>query len=153
MVSRTASPERSGCVLVVSLLAFLSLLGLSIVITRSLTTSVQQAADAASRLAEGDLEVSIATASNDEVGQLLRAMGRMVGYFQEISAVADRIAQGDVAAAVPVRSDRDRLGRAFLGDDELREGHGLDLDEIASGPLVCASRAPFRKGCSRTSVR
>jgi methyl-accepting chemotaxis protein len=120
---------------IVSMVALVVLVALSLRITRALTTPVRLAAEAADRLAEGDLEVEIHATLNDEIGQLLDAMKRMVRYFQDMSSVADRISQGDVAAAIEVRSERDRLGRAFQGmADYVRDMAGV-AEEIAAGRL------------------
>ncbi len=122
-------------VLFVSLAALSVLVVLSVAITRSLTGPVLQAAAIADRLAEGDLKVEITTTSRDEVGQLLGAMDRMVRYFQEMADVANRIAKGDVEAAVEVRSERDSLGRAFGGMTEYIREMARIAESIAAGEL------------------
>ena len=86
-------------------------------VTRSTTRSVlgplRQAADAADRLAQGDVTTSVAVQSNDEVGRLLRSMDEMLRYLREMSAVADSIAEGDLSVRVAPRSSADRFGAAF----------------------------------------
>jgi methyl-accepting chemotaxis protein len=100
-------------VLVVSVLAFGLLIGLSLTITRSLTVPLRNAVAVADKLAEGDMAVDVRATSADEVGQLLAAMGRMVAYFQEMARVASAISLGDATVATRARSERDSLGKAF----------------------------------------
>ncbi|MRV76846.1 HAMP domain-containing protein [Duganella sp. FT92W] len=68
--------------------ALVALVILSIVaawlITRSITRPLDDAVNAANRLADGDLSVSLESAAKDETGQLLRAMGNMVAKLQQV---------------------------------------------------------------------
>ncbi|MGE0107745.1 MAG: MCP four helix bundle domain-containing protein, partial [Thiomonas sp.] len=48
-------------------------------ITRSITRPLAEAVSVAQRVAEGDLSVRVASTSKDETGQLLAALGEMVG--------------------------------------------------------------------------
>ncbi len=95
-------------ILILGLLAVLSL-----VVIRSLTRPLSQAVEVAGRLSRGDMSGRIAAQSNDEMGDLARAMERMVGYLREMAAVADSIAAGDLRSEVAPRSDNDAFGRAF----------------------------------------
>lgn len=65
-------------------------------VTRSITRPLDKALDAANRLAEGDLTISIDSTSRDEMGQLLLAMQAMVGRLRhtigEVRGAADSLA-------------------------------------------------------------
>jgi len=95
----------------------LACIGTLAAVTRSTTRAVvgplRQAADAASRLAQGDVTGRVTVESDDEVGRLLRSMDEMLGYLREMSAVADSIAEGDLSVHVAPRSPADRFGTAF----------------------------------------
>lgn len=73
-------------------------------VTRSITRPVNQALDAASRIAEGDLTVKIESDSKDEVGMLMSAMQAMIGKLTqiigEVRTAADNLtnAAGQVSA-------------------------------------------------------
>jgi methyl-accepting chemotaxis protein len=97
----------------VTLAVLLSLGWLSLVVIRSLTRPLSQAVEVAGRLSRGDMSGRIVAQSNDEMGDLARAMERMVGYLREMAVVADSIAAGDLRAEVAPRSDNDAFGRAF----------------------------------------
>ncbi len=77
----TVADNQSSAVQVVigiSVLCLALLVVLSAVVSRSLTRPVRRAVGLADRLADGDLTASIEVYSTDEIGQLLRAMRRMV---------------------------------------------------------------------------
>jgi methyl-accepting chemotaxis protein len=94
-----------GCVLAGFLLAF--------VIARSIARPLSVALDSASRLAEGDTDVTPASTFKDEAGQLLGAMQRMVESSKAMARVATSIAAGDLTVQVTPRSSRDTLGNAL----------------------------------------
>jgi len=72
--------------LLIGVVAFCTLFAVALgwLITRSITRPLAQAVWAANALAEGDLRVQINTTSQDEVGQLLGAMHRMVEKLSQI---------------------------------------------------------------------
>jgi len=70
--------------IVLSAAAVVLALFFAFLITRSITRPVAEAVSAANALAEGDLRVQINTTSQDEVGQLLGAMHRMVEKLSQI---------------------------------------------------------------------
>ena len=97
----------------VTVLVVLVLVTLSFLLIRSLTRPLSEAVAVSGRLASGDMEVEIAAASGDEVGDLQRAMAAMIVYLREMATVADAIAAGDVRSAVEPRSPADSFGHAF----------------------------------------
>jgi methyl-accepting chemotaxis protein len=82
-------------------------------ITRSITAPLKQAVEVAERVSEGDTKVTITSDSRDEAGQLLEAMGRMVGSIEEKANAATAIAGGDLKITVTPQSERDTLGTAL----------------------------------------
>ena len=117
----------------------LILLGLiSFWIIRGLTRPLRQALEAADRLAEGDLEARIESNSHDEIGRLLASMSRMIGYFQDMAAAAERISRGDVTATVAPRSEKDTLGQSFREMVAYLQETSSIADSIAAGDLTSA---------------
>jgi diguanylate cyclase (GGDEF)-like protein len=94
----------------------LLVLALSRVASKSLTVPLSDAVHVADRVAAGDLTVSLPTASNDEVGQLLRSMQRMVANLR---ASEDRLVHQATHDALTGLSNRalfrDRVARATAG--------------------------------------
>jgi methyl-accepting chemotaxis protein len=95
-------------------LAALLLVGalIALVATR-IGRPVHDIAEAAERIAEGDLDVTVSARTDDEIGRMSAAFGRMVQSLRETAATADAIAGGDLTHDVEPRSERDVLGHAF----------------------------------------
>ena len=72
-------------------------------------------ADAADRISEGDLDIRIVARSEDEIGRMAAAFGRMVEYLRGTVAAAEAIARGDLSTDVTPKSERDVLGTAVAG--------------------------------------
>ncbi|MCK6262906.1 methyl-accepting chemotaxis protein [Vibrio sp. ZSDE26] len=86
-----SNDQSKAFVIAISIIASILGIILAIVITRIITTPVREAVVVANRLAKGDLTSKIRVESNDETGQLLRAMKHMV---EQLSAII-----GDVREA------------------------------------------------------
>ena len=107
---------------------------------KALVDPLREAAEAADRIARGDVDVEIAGHDRDEVGRLLLSMNAMVEYLREMSRVADAMATGEVDVSVTPRSDRDRFGAAFGNmTATLREMAGV-ADAISTGDLTVQVR-------------
>lgn len=87
--------------------------GIIVFIAMRITARLEEAVEAADRLAEGDLDVELKVTSNDEVGRLQKSMLKMLEYLRETAAQADQIAAGDLTVKVVPRSPRDRFGIAL----------------------------------------
>ncbi|MCX8072382.1 MAG: methyl-accepting chemotaxis protein [Candidatus Binatia bacterium] len=105
---------------------------LAVAIIRDLDRPLQEAVQAAERLAIGDLAVRLsANGRRDEVGALANAFERMVGSLQGVAEAADRISRGDLAVIIRPQSDQDVLGQALARMvNTLQEQIGLLLEGI-----------------------
>lgn len=89
---------------ILSVIAVLLTIAFAWFITRSITRPINEALNAASRIAEGDLTVKLESDSKDEVGQLMNAMQNMIGKLTqiigEVRTAADNLtnAAGQVSA-------------------------------------------------------
>jgi methyl-accepting chemotaxis protein len=111
-------------------------LGLVYWIARSITLPLRAGVSVAERMARGEVDARIAHTGDDEVGQLLGAMNRMMEYLDEMARVADTIAAGMLTADVRPRSAADRFGNAFkVMVDNLKQMATV-ADEIAAGNLT-----------------
>ena len=84
---------------------------LGFVIARIVSSPVRQLVAAADRLAEGDVSVHLAATNRDEIGLLMAAFTKMIDNIRQQAQVVERIATGDLTVTVPIRSDRDLLGK------------------------------------------
>ena len=85
----------------------------SVAVSRGVTGPVREAIAAADRVAAGDLEVPLATASPGEAAQILAALQRTADVLGERSRAARAIAAGDLELEVTPSGEEDRLGNAL----------------------------------------
>ena len=114
-----ASVHRLRTTLIlIGLLALLLIGGALSWVAARIARPVQEVADAAERIAEGDLTVEIEAGGNDEVGRMAGAFGRMVTALRRQADVAGAIAGGDLTQRAEPRSEQDTLGLALreMGD-------------------------------------
>ncbi len=75
------------------------------------------------------IETSKLIARPDELGEIGKAFSSLVNYFNEMTDVAQRIAQGDLSQSVIPKSQEDLLGNAFAKmTQDLRETIGQISD-------------------------
>ncbi len=90
---------------VVAFLAFL--------IARGIANPVRRMTEVARSLAQGDIEQEVSYYGQDEVGELAGSLRQVITYQRAMAAMANRIADGDLAVTVSPQSARDGLGQAF----------------------------------------
>lgn len=137
-LGRATTLQRATWLLValITLAGIAALSALSVVMTRALTDPIHAAVKAADQLALGDTSTVIAATGDDELGQLLRSMERLIGYLDEMSRTATGIGAGDVAADVRARSDRDSFGLAFRQMLQYLQAMAHVADRISAGDLT-----------------
>lgn len=84
---------------------------IGILITRSIVWPTRKLITAAESLIIGDVEIAIHAESLDELGTLMGAFDRLIENIRSQAHVAEKIADGDLTIKVPVRSDKDLLGK------------------------------------------
>ncbi|MCC6386770.1 MAG: HAMP domain-containing protein [Dehalococcoidia bacterium] len=137
-----AASAAQARLVVIVLLAIATTVGIAAAwwLSRSLVSGVRQAANAAQRIAEGDVDVAVDVHSRDEVGDLGRSFVAMSGYLKEMVAAAEAVSAGDLTIYVHPRGERDALGnslarmlvslREFVGG--VRE-HAGEIEAAAAG--------------------
>ncbi|HOP08149.1 MAG TPA: methyl-accepting chemotaxis protein [candidate division Zixibacteria bacterium] len=99
-----------------TILAFLvvaGLIGLTWFVGRRVADPLKQMAEAAQRIAVGDINRDIDIKSNDEIGDLAESFRRVIAYYQHLSELADRISNNDLTIKVIPRSKNDILAHGF----------------------------------------
>jgi methyl-accepting chemotaxis protein len=115
LYEQSVREEQSAELLVVVavVLSVLAAIGCGIFISSLIASPLAGMADAARRIAAGDLAVEVEAGSRDEVGALGASFRAMVEYLRETAVVAEEIAAGDLRSEVRPKSERDVLGSAF----------------------------------------
>ena len=88
-------------------------LGAALWLSRAVGRGLAAAAGVADRVAEGDLDTPIDTDARDEIGDLMRALRRMLDAFRQTGGALDALAEGDLTVTHSARSERDRVGRSI----------------------------------------
>jgi methyl-accepting chemotaxis protein len=121
--------------------------GLGVVLALSVASMLRRALGTAvvlvEGLARGDTSMSIPDASEDEVGQLLSALGVMVAGTERVAQVAKEIAAGNLMVTVETRSDKDELMKAMGGMvkklSEIIVGVRASSEQVGSGSQQLSS--------------
>ena len=111
----------SNLLIGIAILAILLAMGLSIVITRSITLPLSIMASGLQSISQGDLnrnmdqklKESIAR-RKDEMGTAGRGLAAAERYLQDMAQAAQTIAQNDLTVSIQPKSAKDELGNAFM---------------------------------------
>ncbi len=106
------------------------------VVVRRIARPLSTMAQAARRIADGDVSIAVQRESDDEIGALADAFNAVAAGQREMAVSAERLASGDTSVAIATRGSEDVLGRSM---ESLRE----TLTGIASAgrALADAGRA------------
>ncbi|PYG88251.1 methyl-accepting chemotaxis protein [Ruminiclostridium sufflavum DSM 19573] len=111
---------------------------LGIFISGIISKPVRKLAEAADKLALGDVNVNIKADTSDEIGKLTASFGDMIENIRSQAIIAGKIADGDLSVAVAVKSENDLLGKKLY---ELVEKNNEVLSSITSASEQVASGA------------
>ncbi len=129
---------RKNILIVVVLFGLL--LGAAIVVFYfSIRTSLalfKHVSASAQKIADGDLDVDLATDRTDEIGQLALAFKRMIDYLKGMAKVAGAIAEGDLRETVKPKSEKDVLGNAIQNMNLYLKNMADVAGSIAEGDLA-----------------
>jgi methyl-accepting chemotaxis protein len=124
--------------------AFLFAFFAAFTVTRSITTPLKQAVDAANRLAVGDLSAKIESTTQDETGELLRAMQSVMEALSLVIVELGRMSEEHDAGDIDVMIDADRFQGDFhtvaRGINSMVAGH------MAMNKKAMACVAEFGRG-------
>lgn len=85
----------------------------AIVFSSSITRPLKVAVAVADQVSEGNLNVEFDVASEDEIGQVLMSMKKMISYIQNIANVAEKISNKDLQVEVTPKSSQDILNHSL----------------------------------------
>lgn len=115
--------------LIIIVISVFICIGAAFLITRSIVKPINRLITVADAMAVGDVNVSVETNLNDEIGQLMASFDRMISSIREQALAAERIAAGDLTIDIKVRSDQDLLGKKLA---ELVDKNNEVLSNIAA---------------------
>ncbi|MCP4661580.1 MAG: methyl-accepting chemotaxis protein, partial [bacterium] len=142
---------------IISGLAILILSAFGYNVFRSVKQPIEEAVYVADQLSRGNMETEVHTERQDEIGQLLQSMQRMLVYLREMAGMTGSMATGDLRATIEPRSEQDLFGSALKDMSEnLREMIGRV--KLASGQVgqsseeISASSTQITKGAESQSA-
>jgi len=110
---------------------------LSLAISRGISGPINKVVIAAGKLAEGDMDISFDIYSKDETGKLADAFRNLVKSTKEQATMVEKIADGDLTVDVPIRSERDLLGRKLSemvrNINDLITGIATAAEQVSAG--------------------
>ncbi|MCJ2064945.1 methyl-accepting chemotaxis protein [Methylobacterium sp. J-088] len=111
-VEQANAASREGQAILLGTVAGAFLIGLGIAgwLAVSIARGLARAVSLAEAVAVGDLDQTITVTADDEIGDLMAAMNRMIANLNATAALADVIAQGDLTVQAKPLSDKDRMG-------------------------------------------
>ncbi len=125
------------------LVVLVVLLVLSNLITKTVKP-ILQVVDAADKLAVGDVNISLTSDRQDEVGKLVSAFNRTIENIREQCEMVRRVADGDLTVKVIPRSDKDMLGHSLY--QMVRNNRKLVTEISQAGDMVSGSAKQIAAG-------
>lgn len=100
--------------IIAGVLATLLSLVIAVWLIRLFTGAIKNLMKASRKISEGELDISLAVNSTDELGDMAAVFLKMVDYIKGIAAEANKIASNDLSSTIQPKSEKDELGNAFL---------------------------------------
>ena len=145
------SAYRMMVILACAAMAFGALLAW--VLTRSITGPINQALDAANRLAEGDLTVRITATAKDETGQMLQAMGNMIGKLSQVVTDVNGGAQALASASEEVSATAQSLAQAASEQAAGVEETSASIEQMTSSIAQNTENAKVTEGMASKAAK
>jgi len=114
---------------IVILVGILAAVLLGLYIATVISRPINDMVLAADGLALGDVNVEVKADTRDEIGKLADSFRKMIENIRTQALVAEQIADGNLTVEVPIRSEKDLLGKKLA---ELVQNNNIILSEIAA---------------------
>lgn len=116
--------------IVIGILVLVVSVAMAVFLTRVIAGPLRGITDAATRIAVGDLDVSVPVRGRgDEVGMVAQVFARMVHSLQEMAKAAEQIADGDLTVSLKPQSANDALRLSFGVMAENLRGLAQEIQE------------------------
>ncbi|NTW77362.1 MAG: HAMP domain-containing histidine kinase, partial [Syntrophaceae bacterium] len=122
LISERALHNRH-LILIISLLAGLCIIGMSVVISFSLTGPLRRLTESAVSMSKGDFDQSIEVKSKDEIGQLAKSFNEMAKAISEIDKMKSEF------VTIASHELRTPIQAMMLGVSGILEGYSGKIDE------------------------
>jgi len=108
-------------------------IGLGVFLSTIINKPIKRLAEAANKLAVGDVDVdvSVKRKTKDELGILMGSFEKMVENVRDQVNVIERIAAGDLAVIVKIKSDKDVLTKSLKQVVDTLHGLQTEMDDMS----------------------
>ncbi|MGH4138685.1 methyl-accepting chemotaxis protein [Clostridium sp.] len=107
----TAASRAINIMLIVIVIGVIMAIALGLFLSKIISTPMKLLAQAADKLALGDVDVNIESKTKDEIGKLTGSFAKMIDNIKGQSEVAQRIAAGELSIEIIPKSDKDVLSK------------------------------------------
>ncbi len=126
---------------------------LGIYISRLISKPIKKMAEAADKLALGDVDIEMKVDTRDEVGQLMASLSKVVEARKEQVRSTMKLADGDLTVNFKIESEKDVLGKSLSGLvsrlSEIMSSIITAADQVAAGAaLVSDSSVNLSQGAT-----
>lgn len=115
--------------------AFLIGGAISFFLSTRISNAAKKVAVATDGLSRGELDQLIDIDSKDELGDMAASLQKMISYQNQMAAIAESIARGELAENVQPQSAKDIFGNAFQRTVAYQNNMARVADVIAAGDL------------------
>ena len=135
--NEAAAASAETMMLIFVIAGVISAILLGIFIAGMISKPIIDLTNAAEKLAVGDVEISLASATKDEIGDLANSFKKMIDNVKDQAFAADKLSEGNLTAVVHVRSEKDVLGKSLSAMieklKEVVENVKSAADNVAAG--------------------
>jgi len=123
-------------------------------VARSVSRPIEMVIEQASHVAIGDLSQpnTLQSHSQSEIGRLVEAFSGIRTYMEELAALADRVAAGDLTREVAPKSEQDGLAQTFRYMISRLRKMIVDLNKAATGVAESASKVTEVAGNTESEI-
>jgi methyl-accepting chemotaxis protein len=146
------SDARQGLIALGSVAALLALIA-AVLITRNITIPLREAAEAAQRLADGDLTVRLTSRGTDETGTLLTAMQGMVARLVEVVSQVSSNAESLASASEEISSTSQSLSQAASEQAAAAEETSAAIEQMTASISQNSENARVTDGMATKAAK
>jgi methyl-accepting chemotaxis protein len=148
-----AADNASNLILILAISSLVIAIGFAWWVTASITRPVNEALNAANRLAEGDLTVKLEADSKDEVGMLMNAMQNMIGKLTQIIGEVRTAADNLTNAAGQVSQTAQSLSQSSSEQAASVEETTSSMEQMSASITQNTENAKVTDGMASKAAR
>ncbi len=131
----TAANRAVNIMLIVIIVGVIIAMALGLFLSKIISIPMKILAQAADKLALGDVDVNIESKTKDEIGKLTGSFAKMIDNIKGQSEVAQRIAAGELSIEIIPKSDKDVLSNSLKLVVETLQNLGVETSRLTKATV------------------